>query len=95
MWPIRFAGTAKQYSKKDIAHTQLFCPVVVLLKTLAEGAKIHKEDVALQPLAQVLFGHDRFLGVLSVDSSQGVEHILGAVLSTLILKRRLPKMPAA
>ena len=33
--------------------------------------------------------------VLSVDSSQGVEHILGAVLSTLILKRRPPIIPAA
>lgn len=33
--------------------------------------------------------------VLSVDSSQGVEHILGAVLSTLILKRRTPNIPAA
>ena len=33
--------------------------------------------------------------VLSVDSSQGVEHILGAVLSTLILKRRPPNIPAA
>lgn len=33
--------------------------------------------------------------VLSVDSSQGVEHILGAVLSTLILKRRTPIIPAA
>ena len=40
-------------------------------------------------------GAENDQSLLVVDSSQGVEHILGAVLSTLILRRRPSSIPAA
>ena len=37
-------------------------PLIIRLKALAEGAQVHVEDVALHRVADMLLGHQRFLG---------------------------------
>src|ERR1039458_7663557 len=37
-------------------------PLIVRLKTLAECAQVHVEDVALHAVADMFLGHQRFLG---------------------------------